>query len=238
MSKVTEAMRGHHRELARILNEQVSALEENSSQADPQALVEFLKTDLLPHAQGEEAALYPVVDDLVRDHARPTATMSIDHEYVSNYIKQIEETTRSLAETKNGNRDALVKRLILLGRQLEGLFQVHLDKEERVYLPLFEKYLSAEEQQRVLNGMHEDHSQELAGESKTIDVRTIPPMQRHPLIFETYESLQPGEAFILVNDHDPKPLYYQFKFERDGEFNWEYLEQGPETWRVQVEKLK
>ncbi len=72
----------------------------------------------------------------------------------------------------------------------------------------------------------------------TLDVRNTPPPQRHPLIFQTFEGLAPGEAFELVNDHDPKPLYYQFKFERDGQFNWEYLEQGPETWRVRVEKLK
>ncbi len=33
-------------------------------------------------------------------------------------------------------------------------------------------------------------------------------------IFHTFEALKPGEAFVLVNDHDPKPLCYQFKFER------------------------
>lgn len=70
----------------------------------------------------------------------------------------------------------------------------------------------------------------------TIDVRTVPPPQRHPLIFQTYEALAAGEAFLLVNDHDPKPLYYQFKFERDGQFTWDYLDAGPEVWRVRVGK--
>ena len=70
----------------------------------------------------------------------------------------------------------------------------------------------------------------------TLDVRTIPPAQRHPLIFQTFDALQPGEAFMLVNDHDPKPLYYQFKFEKEGRFTWDYVEQGPEVWRVQVGK--
>lgn len=70
----------------------------------------------------------------------------------------------------------------------------------------------------------------------TVDVRQVPPPQRHPLIFQTFEGLQPGETFILINDHDPKPLYYQFKFEREGQFTWDYLEQGPEAWRVQVGK--
>ena len=71
----------------------------------------------------------------------------------------------------------------------------------------------------------------------TLDVRTIPPMHRHTLIFETFESLQPGETFALLNDHDPKPLYYQFRAEREGTFTWEYVEQGPETWRVKIGKV-
>lgn len=71
-------------------------------------------------------------------------------------------------------------------------------------------------------------------EEVVLDVRQVAPPQRHPLIFQTFENLKPGEAFILVNDHDPKPLYYQFKFERDGQFTWDYLEQGPQAWRVRV----
>ena len=71
---------------------------------------------------------------------------------------------------------------------------------------------------------------------QTIDVRTIAPRERHPLIFATFDALGAGEAFLLVNDHDPKPLYYQFSAERQGQFSWEYLEQGPETWRVRIGK--
>jgi uncharacterized protein (DUF2249 family) len=71
-------------------------------------------------------------------------------------------------------------------------------------------------------------------EDQTLDIRAIPPAQRHPLIFQRFEALAPGEGFMLVNDHDPKPLYYQFQAERTGEFTWEYLEQGPEAWRVRL----
>ena len=73
---------------------------------------------------------------------------------------------------------------------------------------------------------------------KTLDVRTIAPMHRHPMIFQSFEELRPGQAFELVNDHDPKPLYYQFQAERTGEFQWEYEEQGPEVWRVRIGKVK
>ncbi len=72
----------------------------------------------------------------------------------------------------------------------------------------------------------------------TVDVRTIIPRERHPLIFQTFDGLAPGEAFELVNDHDPKPLYYQFTHERPGMFEWKYLEQGPQVWRVQVGRAK
>ncbi len=67
-----------------------------------------------------------------------------------------------------------------------------------------------------------------------LDVRTEPPARRHTQIFSTYGALTPGESFELVNDHDPKPLYYQFEAEHHGKFEWEYLEQGPVTWRVRI----
>ena len=48
--------------------------------------------------------------------------------------------------------------------------------------------------------------------------------------------IAPGETLVLVNDHDPKPLYYQFKAESSAEFTWDYLESGPEVWRVAIGK--
>ncbi|MFC4405932.1 DUF2249 domain-containing protein [Haloarchaeobius iranensis] len=46
-----------------------------------------------------------------------------------------------------------------------------------------------------------------------IDVRDLPPQQRHPEIHDAFEALEPGEALTLVNDHDPKPLFYEFQAE-------------------------
>jgi uncharacterized protein (DUF2249 family) len=67
-----------------------------------------------------------------------------------------------------------------------------------------------------------------------LDVRTEVPARRHTLILDTYHSLTPGAGFELVNDHDPKPLYYQFDAEYKDQFTWDYLEQGPEVWRVRI----
>ena len=68
----------------------------------------------------------------------------------------------------------------------------------------------------------------------TLDVRSEPPARRHELIFETFHALAPDDAFELLNDHDPKPLYYQLEAEQTGRFSWEYLEQGPEVWRARI----
>ncbi len=73
-------------------------------------------------------------------------------------------------------------------------------------------------------------------ENVELDVRQLVPMQRHQSIFRTWQSLANGTSFILINDHDPKPLYYQFDAEHHGEFTWDYLESGPETWRVRIGK--
>lgn len=70
----------------------------------------------------------------------------------------------------------------------------------------------------------------------TIDVRQIPPRDRHPLIFSSFEALQPGQALQLVNDHDPKPLHAQFEDRCAGAFEWTYLQAGPALWRVQIGK--
>ncbi len=67
-----------------------------------------------------------------------------------------------------------------------------------------------------------------------LDVRVIPPREKHPTIFKTFDALQSGESFILVNDHDPRPLRYQLAAERPNAFEWTYLAQGPAEWRVQI----
>lgn len=71
----------------------------------------------------------------------------------------------------------------------------------------------------------------------TVDARQYATRDRHRVIVETFEALQSGAKMELINDHDPKPLYYEFKAERDGTFTWQYLEQGPKVWRVIIKKV-
>lgn len=77
----------------------------------------------------------------------------------------------------------------------------------------------------------------LSSSPTVIDVRSIPPRDRHPRIFSTFHGLDVGAAMDIVNDHDPRPLYYQFQAELPGGFSWDYLQAGPEVWQVRITRL-
>ena len=77
-------------------------------------------------------------------------------------------------------------------------------------------------------------SRERRGGSRRPAGAPCPPPLPRP---RTFQALRPGQAFTLVNDHDPVPLYYQFKAEQPEKFTWTYLAQGPEVWRVRIGRV-
>lgn len=72
---------------------------------------------------------------------------------------------------------------------------------------------------------------------KTLDLRNMPPPERHKKIFEFWDALKEGETLRIINDHDPRPLYYQFAYEHMGKFEWEYAQKGPVDWIVDIKKI-
>lgn len=71
-----------------------------------------------------------------------------------------------------------------------------------------------------------------------LDVREIPHGRRHPRIFGIYARLAEGESFVLVNNHDPKPLRREFEATYPDQFGWDYLENGPTQWRVRISRTR
>jgi uncharacterized protein (DUF2249 family) len=76
------------------------------------------------------------------------------------------------------------------------------------------------------------------GADTVFDVRPIPCRIKHGQIFQRWLDLPVGRHFVLLNDHDPVPLRYQFEAEFPGAVSWEYLERGPEDFRVKITKLR
>ena len=71
---------------------------------------------------------------------------------------------------------------------------------------------------------------------KDLDLRQMPPFERHEKIFEIWGGLTAGQTLRIINDHDPKPLYYQFAAEFKGLFEWEYEQKGPSDWIVKIKR--
>ncbi len=71
---------------------------------------------------------------------------------------------------------------------------------------------------------------------RIIDTREYPIPERHQKVFNAFSNLHDGESFVLVNDLDPKPLYYQLGAEKEDRFVWEYLQNGPDVWKVRIGK--
>jgi len=65
-----------------------------------------------------------------------------------------------------------------------------------------------------------------------LDARTVPHAIRHATIFGALDAVQPGGGLVLVAPHDPLPLLAQIEQRAPGVFQVDYLERGPEAWRL------
>ncbi|MFC4054198.1 DUF2249 domain-containing protein [Actinomadura syzygii] len=116
---------------------------------------------------------------------------------------------------------------------VEALFAAHVGVEQTVLLPALGGLPGAD-----LPTLVADFETLLGGgrvdAPDVIDVREIPHGRRHPRIFTRFSRLAPGEAFVLVNNHDPKPLRREFQATHPDAFTWDYVESGPEQWQVRI----
>ena len=51
------------------------------------------------------------------------------------------------------------------------------------------------------------------------------------------DSLKVEQAIKIINDHDTKPLHYQFEAEQKGKYEWEYGQQGSKDWMVKIKRI-
>ncbi|MFB6189902.1 MAG: DUF2249 domain-containing protein [Halapricum sp.] len=105
----------------------------------------------------------------------------------------------------------------------------------RVWITKGERAVTDENTAQTADSDLADDAEDLTV-TEELDVREYSPAKRHELIFETYETLDAGEGFVLVNDHDPKPLYHQFEAEQGPEFRWEYRSRADGEFRVLIGK--
>jgi len=125
-----EVIRAEHRELLPHLDhldalaDAVPELPEDELRRRLDAVLGFLRGALLPHAEAEDAVLYPAVERLLRATGGATRTMSEDHRAIGGLIQEL----AVLAAREPAPRRALQRTL----DRLAALVRVHFDEEEGV----------------------------------------------------------------------------------------------------------
>ena len=257
-ASVLTAIRAHHDQLARELvdrsvtvQDAVDRLRAGGDGRD--GLLAFLRGEVLPHAAAEERTLYMHAADLPETRLLVRA-MVAEHRVLEGLVDDL-ETARTPG------------RVAGVAEALRTLFLTHLVKENDLLLPALDdagvalgpllegmhELLGAEAGDRPRGSEADEHGCGCGGcgcgggsadrpvvqaAEGDLDVRVMAPAQRHAEIFRTFAGLDQGEGFVLVNDHDPKPLYYQFAAEHPGGFTWDYLEDGPRVWRVRISRTR
>jgi len=149
MATITQPLRDEHKELLpevellRLAGDAVTgtAVSESLRQTSGDAY-NFLAHHLIPHAQAEDQALYPVVQR-VMGAAQATATMSRDHQEVGDLTAQLKALLPVLENDALSTDQANDLRRVLYG--LYSLVKVHFAKEEEIYLPLLDASLTQAE---------------------------------------------------------------------------------------------
>lgn len=151
MNTLTQPLRDEHKELIphieRILEVANSIPEASLEQIGEgvQEVYEFLAYHLVPHAQAEEAALYPTVQKAIGS-PEATRTMSRDHVEVGSYVEELAQFQKGISP---GDFKSLQR--VLYG--VYALVKVHFAKEEEVYLPILEERLSLDEAREMFEAM-------------------------------------------------------------------------------------
>ena len=78
----------------------------------------------------------------------------------------------------------------------------------------------------------------MSGPTTALDVWPVEPRNRFETIMNAFDEVPLGGTLDLTVDHDPLCMYYTLKVMRGTDaFSFQYLEEGPEVWRVAVGRL-
>lgn len=156
MASLTQPLRDEHKELypqVEVLKQAGDAINESlttSAHAKIEEAYYFLTHQLIPHAQAEDKALYPVVQKAM-GAPQATATMSRDHVEVGRLTEELASLRIHRSQLTITTLQAQALRRVLYG--LYALVKVHFAKEEEIYLPLLDEKLSAKEAHEMFEKM-------------------------------------------------------------------------------------
>ncbi|MFI7294459.1 DUF2249 domain-containing protein [Streptomyces sp. NPDC050121] len=258
-----ESAEAHHARLAGELAGRVkmllTAVDRDPSAAEKihAGLVAFCDRSLLPHAAAEEAALYPAA------HGMPEARLLIESLIGEHRcLTALVDALRAAAAPADAAADARALQVLFEEHVAKenGLVLPLLAMTPAVSLAalladLHHRFANdtgnrnAQEDQDIEEGqdMQEGQTEETGGcggvcgcggaeetAEPELDVREVPHALRHATVFGALDAVPAGTAMVLLAPHDPLPLLAQIEQRSPGAFAVEYLERGPETWRLRL----
>ena len=190
------------------------------------------------HHQREEEVLFPELER--HDIVEPPQIFKLDH-------VEFRERKQKLYQLAQNYQDydfpEFKTKVIELGKYLTKELEGHIFKEDNILYQIALQVLSTEEWEKVKKECDKlgyccftpgDQKKE---EIMELDLRPMPPFERHEKIFQMWDALRSGETLRITNDHDPKPLHYQFEAEYKNQYEWEYEQEGPKDWIVKIKKV-
>jgi hemerythrin-like domain-containing protein len=156
MTPVTQPLRDEHKHLLPHIEQLLAAadsIDDTSSgaaRAHAEESYAFLVQHLIPHAQAEEQALYPVVGKVL-GAPDATATMSRDHREIGRLTNELGALLTAIDHGPIEQAQAKALQRVLYG--LYALVKVHFAKEEEIYLPLLDAHLSPAEADELFKNM-------------------------------------------------------------------------------------
>lgn len=156
MTNLTQPLRDEHKELfphvdrIRQAAEWIGEAPLTEVRRAVEEVYDFLAYHLKPHAEAEDAALYPVVQQVLGS-PDATKTMSRDHVEVGRYIEELASLKAELTDRPLTSAQATALRRVLFG--VYALVKVHFAKEEEVYLPILERGLTPEAAREMFERM-------------------------------------------------------------------------------------
>lgn len=252
-AQAAEAVEAHHAQMSGALSLHVESLLAAAARSEllaaeqaRQVLVRWCTEELMPHAHAEEQALYPAARATTEGRLLVDAMLE-EHQLIGDLVRDL-----------GGAADPV--RAAATAVALRVLFESHLGKENRFVLPLLASTSGVsvagllEGMHEVLGGEdHEGHSHEAGADRDEqsgcgghacacgeqdpegfpeLDARSIPHAIRHATIFGALDTVSAGGGLVLLAPHDPLPLLGQIGERWPGQFAVEYLEKGPQTWRL------
>ncbi len=224
--RVLGAIEAHHAEMAQRLSVLASSMAKGATPEEHSSLAKefssYLRTDILPHARAEETSVYLRAQKV--GLAQVVETMLFEHRYLGAKIDEF--------ETLTGSEQAALSLVI------SEVFSTHAQKENLFILPQVLSSVPDEEVGEILSEIQREFTKAKGDTiTSTVDLRPLEPRARHDVVFSKIQSLEGGGAVTVVNDHNPKPLFYQIDALWPGAYSCTINQVDERTFTMEIVKV-